>query len=135
MPGFQAIIFVHCSKTPKLSLPLLGKGENHAAPSPDWENGKHQDLEWFLHTHLSVEGATVWVPHTLVTTAVHRKKGCGSQHCDTVWFLHCVHSGSSEAARSALRHKLHACRELCWRTSHPCCKRCSRKHHSEQLQS
>lgn len=90
MPGFQAIIFVHGSKTPKLSLPLFGKGEDHPAPSPDWENVNAGIWSGFCTLHLSVEGVTAWVPPTLVTTAVHRQKGCGSKYCGTVWFLLCV---------------------------------------------
>lgn len=45
MPGSQAIMSVCCSKNPKLTLPLLTIGEDHAASSPDWESGRHWHME------------------------------------------------------------------------------------------
>lgn len=50
MPGSQAIMFVSCFKSPKLTLPLLRMSEDHAAPSPDWESGRHWVMWWFLPT-------------------------------------------------------------------------------------
>lgn len=56
MPGSQAIMFVRCSKSPKLTLPLLTMGEDHAASSPDWESGRHWHMEVVSAHCLSAEG-------------------------------------------------------------------------------
>lgn len=91
MPGSQAIMFVCYSKSPKLTLLLLRMGEDYAAPSPDWESGRHWDMGVVsAHSIFQRKGATVWVPCMLVAAAVQRQKGCGLNYYDTLWFLHCM---------------------------------------------
>lgn len=65
-------------------------GKDHAASSPDWESGRHWHMEVVsAHSIFQQKGATVWVPPTLVATAVQRQQGCGFNYCDTLWFLQC----------------------------------------------
>lgn len=91
MPGSQAIMFVWCSKSPKLTLPLLKMGEDHAAPSPDWKSGSHWDMGVIsAHSIFQQKGAAVWVPPMLGAAAAQRQRGCGLNYYDTLWFLHCV---------------------------------------------
>lgn len=114
MPGSLAIMFACYSKSPKLTLPLLRMGEDHIAPSRDWESSRCWNMGVIsAHSIFQQKGPTVLVPPTLVAAAVQRQRSYGLNYYDTLWFLHCICNEQWRLGQSpVLRHLLCMWREL-----------------------